>query len=57
MKKHLKSLTLNRETLRSLERKTMAGVAGGATQHTLCTCNPTFQTCTCTDEITTCAGC
>ncbi len=57
MKKQMKPLTLNRETLRSLERKTMAGAVGGATQHTLCTCNPTFHTCTCTDEVTTCAGC
>ncbi len=45
MKKQPKKLSLGRETLRELASVEASRVEGGATQHTLCTCNPTFVTC------------
>jgi hypothetical protein len=57
MKKLPKPLSLHRETLRQLDQHAMAAAAGGATNNTICHCNPTFVTCTCTDEVTSCGSC
>ena len=50
MKKKIEGkLTLNRETLRALNPKDLAGAAGGATQGTMCTSG--------TNSVATCDSC
>ncbi len=46
MKKQLKKLSLGRETLCQLASNEVFQAQGGATQHTICTCNITAVTCT-----------
>jgi len=58
MKKHLKKLTLSRETLRSLEEKTLVPAIGGSGAFgTLCEC--TYLNCSaqCFHDPGTAVGC
>ncbi|HEV3075083.1 MAG TPA: class I lanthipeptide [Thermoanaerobaculia bacterium] len=49
MKKKIGSLQLHRETVTRLTSPEMQGAVGGATNLTICHCNPTYPTqCACT---------
>ena len=48
MNKKVRTLQLNRETLTRLTSQAMNEIVGGVTKVTLCQCNPTIVTCTCT---------